>query len=110
MKKLIIDRKRWIRGESNSCLLRESDSRMCCLGFYSRSCRIPASRILNKNSPADLCKLPNQMKWLAEDGSNTMEAHQLIKFNDNRNYSLPEREAGIKAIFAKHDVEVTFIN
>lgn len=35
MKKVVVDRSKWLRGEGavNSFLLRESDGKMCCLGF-----------------------------------------------------------------------------
>jgi len=30
-----IDRSRWLRGEPKSCLLRATDHKMCCMGFYA---------------------------------------------------------------------------
>ena len=32
-----ISRKRWLRGEKESCLLREKDQKMCCLGFLLKA-------------------------------------------------------------------------
>ena len=55
MKKLVIDRSKWLRGGSQSRLLNESGS-MCCLGFYCAAAGVPTVDMLNVPIPLDLPK------------------------------------------------------
>ena len=56
MKKLVIDRQRWLRGEGvdESYLLRKHDCKMCCLGFYCLLLDLTPEEIVGKTTPAQL--------------------------------------------------------
>ncbi len=127
MKKITIDRKIWLRGkkmidqtgdslELASMLNRPFDGRMCCIGIYLNQCGIAKKDLLDKADPAmltDSGDLPKQAEWLIErDGEhitsyidNSEVAGKLMTENDGA-----AREERIAALFAKHDVEIEFIN
>jgi hypothetical protein len=50
--KLVIERKRWLRGADNSALLRD-DGLMCCLGFYGEACGIGSDDMLDTADPEE---------------------------------------------------------
>lgn len=124
--KLVISRKRWLRGEGEdeSKLYRSSDRKMCCLGFYCRKLGLKVSEIKDITDPKALVlySTPSRRKellkqkiipeWLLEnDGGSDVE--QAIYFNDLEVSEFPEkteksREKRIKNIFAQHGVEVEF--
>lgn len=56
MEKLIIDRQRWLHGEGieDSYLLRESDGKMCCLGFFCLMEGLTEDDIRNNTTPAKI--------------------------------------------------------
>jgi hypothetical protein len=119
MSKLRIDRKTWLRGEgaAKSRLLRSSDGKMCCLGFYGISCDVPLESLRDRQSPWHVSRAwPEQAAWLEvpldDSTSNpnrpTPDCSELMIVNDDWNRNDAEREAEIITIFAKHDVEVEF--
>lgn len=130
MKKLTIQRSRWIRGsrDGSSYLYREDDRKMCCLGFYLRSCGVKVQSLMGIATPRyiiDSEEIPKQAQWLVFDpGSfdktttflNSDACIALIDANDKRYGSRSklkaecQREERIKALFAVHNVEVTFID
>ena len=64
--KLIIDRAKWLRGEGadKSYLVRDSDQKMCCLGFYGCSLGIDPSAMNTERSPET--KFWDKDSWLFE--------------------------------------------
>jgi len=115
MKKLTISRKRWLRGEGagQSYLLRPDDKKMCCLGFYLRSCGVSAKEISGKGSPTEIKQLPKQAEWLSvelvEDPLRTSDSCGLL-MTHNDNIGGKNKEAAIKELFASHKVDVTFVD
>jgi hypothetical protein len=108
MKKLIIDRQRWLRGDlHNSSLLRSSDDKMCCIGFF-------AKQIL-KMSDNDI-----RDTGTLQSGQCDWETHPDMAALYDINDVTPEtsldafpdeaREIAIAAIFAKHGVKVEFVD
>ena len=137
--KLTIDRSKWLRGEANSCLLRPSDGKMCCLGFYALSVGLSPEKITDISTPVGIpldsiyetrSQLWGEGKWLfvptnalafltnaytnsrtyGGQESTSADSSDLMKYNDCPNLNPNIREERIKEIFAKHDVEVEFIN
>ena len=106
MKKIIIDRETWLRGEGkdNSFLLRGSDKKMCCLGFYFNQCGVSEETLLNKGSPMCLgeANLPKETLWLRG------VAGTLMAINDSTYYPEADRESKIKKIFAEFGYKVKF--
>ena len=112
--KLIIDRGIWLRGEGshNSYLIRSTDGKQCCLGFYARSCKVPLKNLLGTGSPQQTDSLDWEGgSWVFSPGGsfNSLEVSALMKINDDEEMLADEREEKIAEIFARHDVEVEFI-
>lgn len=128
---LRIDRKKWLRDEGSrrSKLLRGSDGKMCCLGFYSLACGLKEKDIRNFQSPSDIWwkNIPEPhskfMKSLVMPGRyfyqgfvNSNYCNRLMELNDNEkdgesmNLSADEQEGALIYEFGKIGVEVEFYN
>lgn len=129
MKKLVIDRQRWLRGEGggSSALLRPSDCKMCCLGFYCLLEGLDEEQIKNIGMPSELIlevvedhpslsPLVRVREEWDEDGAlvpvkdDTDVCNALATANDDEKLDAAEREAKIISLFAQIDIEVEFIN
>ena len=119
--KLVIDRKTWIRGEDSgaSCLLRSSDGKKCCLGFYALACGLHENQIREKPAPANLSNTgikqwnDTMYRSIPTDAYQTLKhssiAQHLMLINDEVCFSSEEeREQKIKELFARIGVEVEF--
>lgn len=98
---LIIDRKRWLRGEGEevSSLLRRYDNKMCCLGFLCLAIGFSPTQITGIASPARLLRHGSypektetfaQLKlteYLGQVLSNTDSCIWLMKANDSKSIS-----------------------
>lgn len=115
---LVIDRTRWLRGVygnpdghaqsdgDTSKLYRKHDRRMCCLGFYLRSCGCKVGDIVNLGTPSDLGAVPNQAAWLI---NKPQEQDWLIAKNDTTAHmDDATREKAIVDGFARNGVTVKF--
>lgn len=119
--KLVIDRAKWLRGEKDAgLLLRESDGKMCCLGFLALACGLEEDQIVEVGEPHET-RSPLLPKWLCsaydeheDDGElvtkyiDSSDAVELMKINDTVGDDAP-REREIASVFAKHGVEVEFV-
>lgn len=135
MQKLVIDRQRWLRGETanKSYLLRLEDCKMCCLGFYCLMLGFTEEEIQNLTTPSastHLCSetsLDPLIDYI--EGDEEIEDHytdsQLCEYFTALNDSPlqqqdfgyryleneQEREEQIATLFRKElGVEVEFIN
>jgi hypothetical protein len=116
--KLIIDRQKWLRGEGSqdSYLLRPTDGKMCCFGFYCLAISGKIEYLIGNKSPEDIMDHIPSDNWLLSKNSydngthNSPDCYRAMQYNDDGSISEDERESNIKHIFAKHDVEVEFIN
>lgn len=116
-RKLVIDRARWFRGKGadDSRLLRSCDGRMCCLGIYLEACGVPSDALENTPYPSTYRLrpfIPAEAQWLlARDSRNptSSDAIDLATTNDRTSIKARTREERIRAMFAKHDVEVVFV-
>ena len=129
--KLVIDRKIWLRGEGCefSMLKRRSDGKFCCIGLYLKECGIDDSYLEGVPDASKLKQcfprlIPEQAMWLTKVSGVPASAGVFYEAND---YEIPQdlssleeieirfkseadREAMIKELFLKYDVEVEFIN
>lgn len=132
MKTLIIDRNKWLRGESaNSYLLREDDGKMCCLGFESLRRGLSEEEITNVEAPqgvghpevfdGDLIYMPsNGTTRFPGQPHPTQVCQELMMVNDEEldieemNISESEfeeeRESKITELFKQIDIAVEFID
>lgn len=135
MKKLTIDRKRWLRGEGSevSALLRKNDGKMCCIGFYALQVGYTPTDIEDIQTPPSLSqqgaelkpdmlrlvteqlnyqlKKPYHTRYLANEVcADLMEINDRVDNGLDGAFPEEEREERIRKLFAKIDVEVEFIN
>jgi hypothetical protein len=109
----VIKRSNWLRGEGSddSYLLRESDGKMCCLGFYLESLGCPLELLDGAQGPSDVpIKVrPKKGKWLINDDPSlcSIECNELIKANDEAGDD-GVREEEIIRLFAKEGITVKF--
>ncbi len=112
---LTIDRKTWLRGEGTSAsfLLRKSDGKKCCLGFYSLRKGFNKKFIEDKKS---LPQLPNPEKNFPDFCVKGLEipinsdfAGELMGINDGI-LEESERESKITKLFKEIGVKVKFVN
>lgn len=127
MIKFTVYTKVWLRGEGGhaSCLLRDSDGKMCCIGQFALAVGTPRGMLQNQPSPASLLRktvkkadIPAEMRELIFAGRNTNEVLDLMSCNDSvyeRDGSFITREAFeadrrecLKAGFRRLGYEVEF--
>lgn len=115
MKKFIIDRRTWLRGEGPSCLLRKGDKKMCCLGSIALQCGLSEEDILEKEAPKSLFRQAGQNELFSkllnqEMRDNTLLCFDIMEINDNSFADDAEREEVLRDKFKGLDWEVEFIN
>lgn len=103
---LKIVRNRWLRGEGSeeSYLLRRRDKKQCCVGFYALALGLKEEDIVGHKVLRDIVSVP-----AAQNPIWPGEMARLYHDNDDENITDTAREAKIKDIFARHNVEVEFI-
>ena len=115
--KLSITRSNWLRGEGpiSSFLLREEDSKMCCLGFLAKACGAQDGDIVNSKIPSYAKKVswPKGIVTVTDSelGYSTDLTIELMEVNDlhNKNLSDSIRETKLKEMFASIGIEVEFV-
>lgn len=127
--KLVIERDRWLRGEGVSTnaltgngarLLRSTDQKMCCLGFFGLACGLRPADIVDVTTPLAqtgtfrVCRTcwPAWALDVTPAGmrDNSIDINTLMRINDASDLSEPTREATIARIFLRHGVEVEFVD
>ena len=119
--KLVIDRRRWLRGGSpsaSSYLLHPINGKMCCLGFAAVQVGAQPKHIRGEANPYDV---PGTFEatafgWLIRRRAfdnfpgHTQMCHRIILTNDDGTIEDDERERSLKKLFRKKGVVVKFIN
>jgi hypothetical protein len=108
--KLVIDRSKWLRGEGSSVssLLRSRDGKMCCLGFFAKALGYPDACLRELGLMSEFNDMAPD--WLLERDCGVRVENSLTAVNDAPHFSDFMREAFIKETFAKHGVEVEFVD
>jgi hypothetical protein len=110
LKKLTIDRALWLHGEGHdvSRLLRETDGKMCCLGFLALACGAKRRDILDEASPqyAKEVKWPSGLLDADGDADGTLK---LMQDNDDEHLRSDSRERKIRSGLKKLGFEVLFV-
>ena len=117
MRKFVIDRKTWLRGQlkCRPSKLLDEHGNQCCVGKYLSACGMADGYLMNVGSASSASNykdLPDEAVWLLggyySDGySDSMAAGELYGENDKYERQWAS-EKKIAAAFAKHDVEVKF--
>jgi hypothetical protein len=112
MKRLKIDRSQWLRGETedNSCLLRNGDKKMCCLGFLALQCGYTPADILDKENPAGVDSTSMFPTSIVKSNLDTPICKRLMVINDDVNLDEPTRELELKRLFKKAGYLAQFID
>jgi len=113
--KLEINRGEWLRGDKdNSYLLRSSDGLRCCLGILGRALSIPDSDMEDEGEPwrGSGDTEPVWPDWLATPVNwvTLTDEQRVIRINDDPAISDEWREKELTTIFARHDVELAFVD
>lgn len=109
MKKLVIDRNVWLRGEGSdrSKLARGADGKRCCVGIYLLSCGVGLTELLDRGEPR-YSVLPKEADWLGK--SRYESTQKLYDANDDQTITAEHREQRIAQVFQTQGVKVEFIN
>jgi hypothetical protein len=108
--KIVVKRKRWLRGEPSSCLL--EDGRRCCIGFACQQLGVPDTqiylmrRVHDAREKYDRNLVPELGPDLCESGF-LMQAYAL---NDSENISDWRREKLLKELALKYGHEFVFVD
>lgn len=130
VKEFTISRKRWLRpldGKDfeESLLYSGKSKKMCCLGFYARSCGLPVDDIKNISLPTSVFDEPRTFdeSFIVSDNKkwNTFLKEKIINYhstcneslfvhiNDDESIKAKDRERLLKKEFAKFGVKVKFV-
>lgn len=110
MKILTINRAKWECGTGGGKLLRIDTGKMCCLGFFGRSCGISQNALAGKGRPEEV-RRSRWPAWLIHGGnknSTSDDTEDLIFANDDEDINGKQREKRIAELFAKHGIRVRF--
>lgn len=113
-----VDRKTWLRGEggNGSCLLRDYDGKMCCLGFRALACGLTDAGISGVRQPNHLGVHLTDGKWdgYVTNGENalltTNICDEIMRFNDEKHFSASSREERLTDLFKSLGDTVTFVD
>lgn len=95
-KVLTIDRSLWLRGNPNNSKLRDSDGKMCCLGFDALACGVKDWQITDVGNPGAVMGAPSEyIETRVRRAKDTFEndIHRAIDINDDPMIDDNEREA-----------------
>ncbi len=114
-----IDEAKW-QHENKQCnysyeaSLLMDDGKMCCLGFFGKSCGVSSKNLLGNSNPYNVPKAKRTKRFTKfcfdEDGEEKGIIDQLVHANDNPGMDLSKRKRKIAGLFRKMGVEVKFIN
>lgn len=117
---VVIDRARWLTGDwlkggpaRESVLYDSKSKRMCCLGFACRAAHLPVLSIADLSTPSEVWSQPSSLQGLIRVGLNdsindSRVADDLMRVNDSGRYTSKKREARIKALGKKANLNFVF--
>ena len=115
MDKFVIDRSKWLRGEGPkgfSVLLRRSDRKMCCLGFYGEHLGVSRRKLIDIGNPPVIKRFGELAPALVsthDKSCNSSVCDQIIRVNDSQEISDKMREYRLKRLFKSIGVNVEFV-
>lgn len=112
MKKFIVTKSKWGRGRREGYLLDE-DGTMCCLGFCLLQSGLTEEEISLKRMPRAVSKavapfsIPSCTPSLMAFDTHLSE--DAARINDNTSILDEDRIGRLKELFARHDLELEFV-
>lgn len=123
-KRFVVERSKWLRGDSIISRLLDSRGHMCCLGFCASQLGVGDDALLDVGEPRDID--PHDVAFDAVDGvlvdiyesddienverRNSKLANRAIDINDSPEINDADRESLLSKLFAKHGYELTFVD
>lgn len=110
---VVIDGETWLRGEGDngSYLLRGTDYKRCCVGFYCEALCMTDDLIINIETFAGIGDNDLAMKnWAYRSLAPKGDINKIYKINDDPEITDAQRIKKLKPLFAKHGVKLKFIN
>lgn len=115
MRKLEIDRRRWLQGRlawphgiNGSLLYRNTDKRMCCLGFMARACGAKVSQIRGRGSPENVPSIDWPDGMIGDGRTNIEAVREVMKLNDDPSITSKQRETRVKRALKAFGFNVVF--
>jgi hypothetical protein len=111
MKKFVIDRSKWLRGEgSDYSFLLRADKKMCCLGQICKQQGIPLKEMIQVTSPANMLLLfQNKVRFLTDNYNHTDLAVKAMKINDSKEIDDVARESHLVKLFQDNNIALEFV-
>jgi hypothetical protein len=126
MKRVVVNRETWLRGEEDSLLFRPTDQKMCCLGFMCLQNGVPQEDMKNVFGPGTLAKWRSHIAdkvpavllkhseyppyTLTDLGWSSNFARKAMEINDNPHYEPEQRETLLKDLFRANGIDLIFVN
>jgi hypothetical protein len=111
-KTIVVDRRKWLRGDGAGWLRDGRNRRMCCLGFAMRQIgHCSAKSLTNRGMPADTERLVGGLTQ-EKNGYfiDTSFSNRAQKINDSDKITEKEREQKLKKLARKHGFAFKFTN
>ena len=111
IKRFIIDRKIWLRGEDDSYLLRKKDKKQCCVGIFLNACGVTKKALRGlRTLDSNLVLRDKFLKTWQETWTKSLDSGfaQMYSVNDNEITSEYVREKAIKGLFSERGISVSF--
>jgi len=111
LKEFTLPRDFWLRGESDSYLLRESDGKMCCFGIYLTACGYDKKHIKGLFDPSSLkTEIPGITYERKGIIYNSSKCSQTMENNDCPNITEEKRECLIIEDFEVMGIKVNIVD
>jgi hypothetical protein len=111
LKKFVVKKSQWLRGEGPSVLLRRTTHKMCCLGFASLACGLKENDIIDVSIPSNVCSnLYSAYPASFFDGlrPESQSIMDIMRINDDVSLNDEERIFSLKQKFSELGIEVIF--
>ena len=107
MIKVVVDRKKWYRGEREDSMLLLTNGKMCCIGFLARVLKYKPKNIRNIATLEGIVHTTIQEQFIDDNEENLNKAYNI---NDDVTISDSVREKELKQIGKKMGVRFIFKN
>ena len=107
MIKVVVDRKKWYRGEHEYSMLLFTNGKMCCIGFLARVLKYKPKDIRDIATLEGTAQTTIQEQFIDDNGGNLGKAYEI---NDDPTISDSVREKELKQIGKKMGVRFIFKN
>lgn len=111
LKKFVVKKSQWLRGEGPSVLMHRTTHKMCCLGFASLACGLEENDIFGVSMPGGVCSdldLAYPSSFFDGPGRESESIIDIMRINDDLYLNDEERILKLKQKFNELDIEIIF--